>query len=216
MIHGFYINLDHRTDRRSHMERQFADISGDIQLMRFPAMPHTFGAVGCSHSHIACLKIAQQCDWSSILILEDDFELFGPAEDFLKCVQKHMTKSWDVLLLSGWVRNRESNITDGLSRVIECQSTIGYIVRKHYYKTLLANFQESAHYLENLGKSGEPAYALDQYWKHLQRKDTWYICAPILGKQLCGHSDIVGRGINYDDYFLYSEWNRGLVPKESI
>ncbi|MFM6349909.1 MAG: 3-hydroxyacyl-CoA dehydrogenase NAD-binding domain-containing protein, partial [Dolichospermum sp.] len=28
MIHGFYINLDHRTDRRSHIEQQFADISG--------------------------------------------------------------------------------------------------------------------------------------------------------------------------------------------
>lgn len=213
MIHGFYINLDHRTDRRSHIETQFTDISGQIRLLRFPAMPHTFGAVGCSHSHIACLKIAQQCEWESVLILEDDFELFGSAEDFYQNITMHMEKEWDVLLLSGWVRDKTAEIHDGRMRVTDCQSAVAYIVRKHYYTTLLANYQESVHYLENLGKVCEPSYAIDQYWKHLQRKDKWYICAPILGKQLCGHSDIVGHNINYDDYFMNSEWNRDLIPK---
>jgi GR25 family glycosyltransferase involved in LPS biosynthesis len=213
MIHGFYINLDHRTDRREHIETQFADISGKIQLMRFPAMPHTFGAVGCSHSHIACLQIAQQCDWDYAMILEDDFELFGSASDFLQVIEEHIKKDWDVLLLSGWVRKRSNDIENGLLQVQECQTALAYIVRKHYYTTLLANYKESVHYLENLGKSGEPAYALDQYWKRLQTKDKWYICVPILGKQLCGRSDIVGRDVNYNDYFLHSEWNRSLVPK---
>ena len=213
MIHGFYINLDHRTDRRTYIENQFADISGQIRIMRFPAMPHTFGAVGCSHSHIACLQIAQQCDWDCVMILEDDFELFGPATDFLQVIESHMKKDWDVLLLSGWVRNGLGPTQNGIARIKDCQTTIAYIVRNHYYRTLIGNYKEGAHYLENLGKVGEPSYALDQYWKRLQARDKWYICAPILGKQLSGHSDIVGRNINYDDYFLESEWNRGLVPK---
>lgn len=213
MIHGFYINLDHRTDRRSHMDQQFADISGQVNLMRFPAMPHTFGAVGCSYSHIACLQIAQQCDWDCVMILEDDFELFGSASDFLQVIKGHMKKEWDVLLLSGWVRKRANQIKDGMVRIHECQTTVAYIVRNHYYAKLLANYKEGVHYLENLGKAGEPTYALDQYWKRLQAKDMWYICAPILGKQMSGHSDIVGREIDYDNYFLESDWNRDLVPR---
>lgn len=232
MIHCLYINLDSRPDRRVEFESQFTSITNQIEIQRLPAIAHKHGAVGCSKSHIQCLQIAIDNNWPYLLICEDDFELIVPPNVFATTIQKELQKrekavdetsgfDWDVLLLSGFVRNREMVCYDGLVRIHESQGANAYIVHRDYYKILLANYCEGVSYLERFGKAGEPTYALDQYWKQLQRGNgggnggngggKWYITVPLLGKQRPGYSDIVGKDVNYDDYYLQSDYNRSLI-----
>ena len=68
-----YINLDHRTDRREEIERECRQLRvPEKKLIRFSAIKHVHGAVGCSCSHIAVLKRARDEEWPNVMILEDD------------------------------------------------------------------------------------------------------------------------------------------------
>ena len=44
---SFYINLEHRTDRREHVEKELDKIG--IKATRFNAIKMTNGAIGCSY-----------------------------------------------------------------------------------------------------------------------------------------------------------------------
>ncbi len=52
--HAFYINLDHRTDRKEHVEKELNIIG--IHATRFEAIKMENGAIGCSMSHLKILQ----------------------------------------------------------------------------------------------------------------------------------------------------------------
>ena len=210
MIHTLYINLEQRSDRNTMMKNQFRDISGIINLERMNAIHNPTGLLGCVLSHIECVEHAKKMNWDSVLILEDDFELIVPPIYFLNRIKLLLSKSWDVMLLTGFVRTKVMP-KDEMCKIDNTQAACGYIVRSHYYDTLLKNFRDG--YTNLVNTKNEPVYAIDQYWKNLQKVDSWYISCPILGKQRPGFSDIVKKSVNYDDYFLKSSFNKGIVPK---
>ena len=65
--HVVYINLDHRTDRRQHMEKEVSIFPSE-RVTRFSAIKHDYGAIGCTRSHIAVLEMAISSDWKNVLI----------------------------------------------------------------------------------------------------------------------------------------------------
>ena len=69
--HTLYINLDHRTDRKIHVEEQLS-LLGISRYERFKAIQLSNGALGCSMSHLKCLETAKKNNWDHLLILEDD------------------------------------------------------------------------------------------------------------------------------------------------
>ena len=75
--HTLYINLEERTDRRSHVEEQLASI-GIHQPIRFNAVKTDNGDIGCSTSHVRCLELAKKNNWSHVLIVEDDITFVDP------------------------------------------------------------------------------------------------------------------------------------------
>ena len=81
-------------------------------------------------------------------------------------------------------------------RILDVQTASGYLINRHYFKTLLASYKESERELE---KGGEPIkWALDQHWKKLQVKDKWYVMEPTVGKQKESYSDIEQKMVNYN------------------
>ena len=74
--HAFYINLDHRTDRKEHIEKQLAKVG--IRAERFNAIRMHNGAVGCSMSHLKILQDAHVQRLSHVLIMEDDITFLQP------------------------------------------------------------------------------------------------------------------------------------------
>ena len=86
-------------------------------------------------------------------------------------------------------------------QVSSCQTTTGYLVKHHYYETLIQNFQEGLSKLMN-----EPYkhhyYAIDQYWKFLQRRDLWFIIVPLSVIQYPNYSNLANCETDYSNCML--------------
>jgi GR25 family glycosyltransferase involved in LPS biosynthesis len=66
--HAFYINLEHRTDRKELVEKELENIG--IKAERFNAIKMENGAVGCSMSHLKLLQDALKNNLDHIANLE--------------------------------------------------------------------------------------------------------------------------------------------------
>lgn len=205
--HVFYINLSHRTDRRKHIEEELTKLNV-TNPTRCNAITHSNGAVGCTLSHIWCLEQAKINSLPYACIIEDD-AVFTNPELILKNIKQFEDSSieWDVLLLGGNVNNPFDIVNDFCIRSYNTQTTVSYIVNSHYYDTLINNFKESAFNL-NIDPNNRDAFACDMYWKHLQKKDKWFMIIPLTVTQLRDFSDIENKYVNYDTLMLnlYKTW----------
>ena len=198
-----FINLDSRTDRRTHFESQFGNIRLGLQPQRFAAIRNADGAIGCSMSHIACMEMAIKKKWDHVLVCEDDATIINPDQlvDQVNHFFNRFNDSWDVLLLAGNNYQPFRQESPEAVRVANCQTATAYLVRRPYFETLLANFREG------LGKlkaepTKQPKYAIDQYWKLLQRTGRWYLIVPISVIQRPDYSDISKQHVNYSDAMM--------------
>ena len=175
-----FINLDSRTDRRTHFESQFGNIRLGLQPQRFAAIRNADGAIGCSMSHVACMEMAIKNKWDHVLVCEDDATIINPGQlvDQVNHFFNRFNDSWDVLLLAGNNYQPFRQESPEAVRVANCQTATAYLVRRPYFETLLANFREGLGELK-AEPTKQPKYAIDQYWKLLQRTGRWYLIVPI-------------------------------------
>ena len=196
--HAFYINLDSRPDRKEHVESQLAAIG--INAQRFKAIKLTNGALGCSMSHLKIMETAKENNWDHILIVEDDIKFLNPdlfVNQFNKFLETHeLESSFDVALIAGNNMPPFTEIDDTCVKVTRCQTTTGYLVRNHYFDTMIHNYRKG---IEKLMKNPEEHkfYALDKYWFHIQEKHNWYLIIPLTVVQRPDYSDIEKRATNY-------------------
>ena len=73
---GYYINLNERIDRKTHVEKLKKEVSFFKNLERMEACYHQRGDIGCSLSHIKCLNMLLKKQEPYYLIMEDDFYIF--------------------------------------------------------------------------------------------------------------------------------------------
>jgi glycosyl transferase family 25 len=194
----FYINLDHRTDRRTEIESELETMALSSISERFPAIRHeTIGGVGCGRSHIEVLKLAKERGYSQILVLEDDFMLTVDQETLEENLAQITDLNFDVCLLSYNLQNSRESGYPFMKRVLEAQTTSGYIVKSHYYDALIQVFSDAVVGFEQTNYHW--IYAIDVAWKVLQARDTWYCFNPRLGKQRPSYSDC-GNCVNDSDW----------------
>lgn len=197
-IHYYYINLDNRLDRKSHIVNQF-DNFNIAQYTRIPAIPHSCGHIGCSKSHILALETFISSNNNIGIIIEDDFEFTISPEQYRDLLVKlcNLSIDWNVILLSGNIKQKEV-YNNFLDVCIEAQTTSGYMVNKKFAQVLLNNFREGLS-LYSSSKGCQSLHTIDQYWKKLQGKGyAWYIFHPKCGRQMRSFSDIEGREIFYN------------------
>ena len=191
-----YINLEHRTDRKQHIETQLKQI-GFTNVERFNAVKTANGRVGCTLSHIKCIELAKQRNYSHVVICEDD-TMFTNVELFQKQLNTFLSNHqyWDVVLFAGNNVPPYKQIDETCVAVTRCQTTTCYMVNGNYFDTLLSNYKEG---LEKLMRSPErhSSYAIDMYWFSLQSKDKWFLIIPLTVIQREDYSDIEGCITNY-------------------
>lgn len=205
----YYINLDHREDRckefLGEMERMGVPSK---KIVRIPAVyKPKQGDWGCSLSHVKTMKMFQESSYTNCIVFEDDFmftEDLGKVDSAFKFFF-HENIPYDVCMLSGSViQSEEVSDTSIVLKLLEAQTTSGYMVSKAYCPTLLTNYQEGAALIEKSyqekGKGVEiqHAFCVDQYWKRLQPRGNWYIFNPKLGKQRDSFSDIMGGNVKME------------------
>jgi len=196
----YYIHLLSRIDREKHMKEQFHLLGWEGEQVKAVEMQD--GRVGCTLSHIKCLNMAIEKNLDYIVILEDDIHFLNPPE-FLKNLEKcwNTLTNWDVILIGGNNINTYTKINESCVKIKNTQTTIGYIVKNHYFSTLLENIKKGLYLLV---KNPHLAiyYAIDKYWFHLQEKDNWYLITPLSVTQLAGYSDIEKKETNYTNMML--------------
>lgn len=190
-----YINLDRRTDRREQFEGEMAKM-GITDYIRFPAIEHAQGCIGCSASHIAVLKMARTNNWRNVLIFEDDFMFTMEKGQFMGTISNFfaMDLSYDVLMLSYNLREG-SEINGFLGHLRKAQTTAGYLVNSTMYDALLNVCEDAIVKLEQTGMHW--IYAADTCWFSLQREGKWYYLHPRAGIQRPGYSDIAAGHVDY-------------------
>ena len=195
IIHSFYINLSHRTDRRKHVETQLSSIG--ITPSRFGAIYDDNGAIGCTKSHLSCLKTALRNNWSHVMICEDDITFLNP-ELFIDSLNNILANydNWDVILLGGNNLQPFRQLDSSCIHVGRCLTTTGYIVNNHYFSTIINNINTGLTMLQQY-PTLKYLYAIDTHWLSLQRKHKWYLVYPLTVVQLDGYSDIEKKDVNY-------------------
>ena len=188
-----YINLAERENRRMHIEKELHKVKNVCKAIeRIDAVKNDLPPKGCAMSHIKALKRAKAQGWKSVMIVEDDLEF---RDDHVALLIAYAVRSYkfDVLMISGNIISKKIQ-TPGLSKALKVQTTSYYVVRDHYYDTLINTFDESA---KNLSNRNIGNFAIDIHWSKLQQRDNWLIFTPTLGIQKRGYSDI---GKKYVDY----------------
>lgn len=195
MIDGVvYINLRFRADRKARIETQLNALE-QKNVHRIDAVLEPFcGHLGCGKSHVKALELAIEQDWDSVLIVEDDLTFTCDPNESLRKLE---AIKWDVVLLGLGHYIVNDCEYDFLKRVERCTCAHGYIVRKHYYQTLLSTFQKAVQkmeveletHLETCKQENTPfeklnyCSAIDQEWDTLQCRDIFYVFVPELGVQ---------------------------------
>ena len=210
----FYINLDRRIDRKIHIENQLKLLNWTAT--RFPAILNSFGALGCSLSHLALLKYARRNKLDHILILEDDVSFLNPSL-FLNNLNQFLKThtNFDVLLLAGNNMGDHVRIDDYCVKVSQCQTTTAYLVKNHYYDTLIKNYENSINLLQ-LYPNKIHNFAIDQFWGILQKTHNWFLLTPLSVVQTPNISDIEKRPTNYTSDMLNLDKGSYLSKKETI
>ena len=205
--HTFYINLAHREDRKAQVIAELAKL--DICGNRFNAVKTTNGAIGCTISHLKCLEQADANSWPYVFVCEDDILFLNPAlvranvDQLLAAVGDN----WDVLILGGNAVPPYQPLGNFAVKVVNCQTTTGYIVRRPFYKPLIENIREGlAQFMRN--PEDKRQFAIDIYWKRLQAAHRWYMIVPPTVIQREGFSDVESRDTNYAGLMLdmQKEW----------
>lgn len=188
--HVIYINLAHRTDRKSSIEKVLS-IFNQGKVTRLEAHKHNRGHVGCSKSHVAALEMAIQKGWKNVLIVEDDMD-WNKVEKSYPVFERLVAQPYDVIMLGSTYPRYDK---DSL-KLHFAYSMVAYLVNKNYYQTLLNNFKEGSALLEkNPDTCSENC--VDAHIKALVEKDAWYVVIPSLCYQRADHSNIAGGRVNY-------------------
>lgn len=145
-LYASFINLDHRTDRRAHMERELTK-SAILKAVRTRGTPwqeaqadpakvavmlnRTPGAIGCHFSQVAVMKEGQR-QGKNALVMEDDIIFCEDIDKRLTYIDKWTeTHEWDVIWLGAsfhapvpyWHKKGESGMPP------DCSAQLGYDVQ---------------------------------------------------------------------------------------
>ena len=209
VMNALYINLESRKDRRAHVEAQLSSLKNaehngipNLMIERFNAIKNLNGAIGCSMSHMRCIQLAKEREWDHVLVCEDDV-LFTNVPLFLTQLSKFMSTvpDWDVVLLAGNNVPPYQIVNDACIQISSCQTTTAYVVRAHYYETLIDNYRAGINLLMR-NPEQKINYAIDRYWFELQRRDRWFLITPLSVVQREDYSDIEQRFTNYGHLML--------------
>jgi GR25 family glycosyltransferase involved in LPS biosynthesis len=207
---GYYINLDDSTDRKINVEAQIEKFN-IVGLERFSALTDPARFLSCTKSH---LQIFKESEEETLLILEDDFQLYDKCKinnqeyDFTQTLSNVMEElkniEWDVVLFGCNPKTYLIPVTNLLSKNFKSTGSWGYIIKKKVYKYISENSNYFKDYL-----------AIDDWLCHVSNLNfNVYTTTPKLISHGIGfESTMMPSGkVNYDawiegnyEYYLYKD-----------
>jgi glycosyl transferase, family 25 len=206
----FYINLEHRKDRKKQITDELKKMKiPEDKIIRINAVRNKYnGHIGCCKSHIKTIELAKKMNLNNAVVFEDDF-VFTLSKDEVDKKINHFFKTYpnyDVIQLTTAHKSLKDINDKHIKKVNNATTSSAYIINKKFYNRLLDDLNDSKEKMEkemiefnkkNGGlkkKKHQTGNALDQHWGKLQKNSNWYIFEPYLGKQggSSGGSSIMG------------------------
>lgn len=192
----YYINLDHRVDRKEQMEGEFKKVGiPKEKVVRVPGIyTKGFGILGCGLSHLKAVETFLESDHKTCVIFEDDF-MFSLDVNYSQYIVRSLFETqipYDVVMFGGNVMKSEPTEHHFLKRILDAQTASSYLLTRDFAPHLVETYKESTNLLkEHKERTGERKheYCNDIYWKKLQPISRWYIVNPKLGYQRESYSD---------------------------
>jgi len=216
----FYINLSERKEKNENTIKELKRL-GIREPNRFEAITHEIGIVGCVKSHIKCIEIAKERDYPFVCIFEDDV-IFRDIKKCKEMINKYIDIDYDVLYLGCRVLNNKYEfITDDLIRINSAYTTHAYIIKSHYYDTILNNYYDGVELKIQAGVEAHSnrqseEYNIDVYCNILQKVDKWYTFYPHFVSQKDGYSDNFNVNLNLCDEIFNIPIHDKFLPSISI
>lgn len=200
----YYINLDHRTDRRKQIEESLDALRVPPEKrVRIPGVyTEGFGILGCGLSHKLALETFLASTASTCLILEDDFAVTLDTNYCSYLLRSIFDQKvpFDVVMLAGNIFKDEPTEWPFLRKVLDGQTASAFLITREFAPKLIECLTESTRLLKDWhDRTGERKheYCNDIFWKKLQPDARWYITIPKLGLQRESYSDNEARVTNY-------------------
>ena len=192
----YYINLDHRTDRKEQFEKEMQKLGVPVsKLVRISGIYNKeFGILGCGLSHKKALETFLASPHTNCIIFEDDFQ-FTLDSNYVKYLLKSIFREkvpYDVVMLAGNLFKTQKTQWPFLQKVLDGQTASGFLITKDFAPKLVECLSESTVLLKDWydkTKEKKHEYCNDIYWKKLQPKSNWYIVYPKTGIQRESYSD---------------------------
>lgn len=182
----FYINLDHRTDRKELMINNWKGIVSLNRVQGTVFSEHKFGTQGCFESHRKVLKMlsidsANKEEQELSIIAEDDIIPSQSFNDKLEVILSEIPRDWDILMLGYSIseRSRYCRVTNSIARANEhVLSGTCYMVNPNFYELMLEEYKKEAY-----------GQDLDAMLMVIQKKFNVYMAIPSLCYQYQSYSD---------------------------
>jgi len=159
---AYYINLDHRTDRKENFERRTKELN--IHVERFPAIPinpedidNPFGdvywhnKVSNYYTHLAVVKKAKEENLKNVWVFEDDCVFVENFMDMAqKCINDLRLIEWDMFYFGGEPNKETEYHSENLVKTSGVYGAHSYLVNHTFYDKILTMKQISpidVHYL---------------------------------------------------------------------
>jgi hypothetical protein len=207
-----YINLDYRIDRKEQLLDNLKEYDIDFnKVHRIPGVLNTqCGHIGCAMSHVNAIKYAISKKWNNLLIIEDDFIFTANKSAINSDLERIIKEEFDVLLFDyrnlsintdreirgGQCRGGRRQPYKNIKRISSATTTPAYIVKRHYFETLVECFENSIKKMKKQLEKHIEKYslsqfvpklhhvsAIDQEWKPLQKKDIFLAFVPAIGTE---------------------------------
>tara|TARA_B110000003_G_scaffold34911_1_gene32158 strand:+ start:1519 stop:2211 length:693 start_codon:yes stop_codon:yes gene_type:complete len=158
----YYINLEHRKDRKEHIEKQIKEyLDPDLKITtRFDAIQYkgnfvnncfrNKGAIGASLSHLGVAKLAKQNNYKHTLVIEDDIIFNWDKERFYKILDRFFENIKDYNLLmfdtagNKWHpwQSYDTNIPE-IYKLGDSFCAGGYIISNNFLDTYIAHLEQA-------------------------------------------------------------------------
>lgn len=137
-LNKLVINLPERKERLEAFKKELIYLPcSNLQVMN--GVKHQEPMLGIAQAHINAILLAQQKEWDSVLIMEDDVQFQGKEQTFdyvLNCLD-NAPDDWDVLLGGIYFHKKLEKVNEYWSRVGEFCGLHFYIVNSKAYDKII-------------------------------------------------------------------------------
>lgn len=190
----YCINLDDRTDRWEHAQKEFERAGILDRVKRFSAIRESDGRVGIIKSNLAIVKLAKEKGLKNVLVFEDDvtFIVQNPQEILTKSIEQVGKLEWSLFYLGANTHEKLIKIKPNLILLKNAFAVHSMAYSHKVYDSFIKKY-------EGLNKISTMEDILDVYLARVyQHKYVCLMVNPMMTTQMNSYSDIEKRVVNYD------------------